>query len=292
MRAFFGFVPGHGSPYGGPSAPINSPSAPINAEGALARAASLWGKKTAKFSPGNLSVGDYYDTIAQDYDAEYVDAKSEAENFLLKHLLDVDEHVSGNVLDIGCGTGLLLDLFDIPTDRYCGVDPSNKMVTLAAKKHPDHLFVNSSAEYIPYVKDGTVDNVVSLFGPLNYSDDLDAILHETCRVLSPGGQFFHMFYATKREGKKYILGEEQNLGVDYYDKAALQSMFALPELQFKDVRVFGMTGMLEFFRSASKSWSALASAVGFLEIAMAGSMCADSFQYLVVTGTKGAQDAT
>ena len=41
-----------------------------------------------------------------------------------------------HVLDIGCGTGRVLDLGLVAPERYAGVDSSQAMLNLLVRKHP------------------------------------------------------------------------------------------------------------------------------------------------------------
>lgn len=76
-----------------------------------------------------------YDGIATSYDAEHPTSTELAEA-----LADAIAALSGGhppaVLDIGCGTGRVLDLGLTRPDRYAGVDPSTPMLNQLIRKHP------------------------------------------------------------------------------------------------------------------------------------------------------------
>ena len=42
------------------------------------------------------------------------------------------------VLDLGCGTGLLLELLALQPEDYLGIDPSQKMLDELRRKFPEH----------------------------------------------------------------------------------------------------------------------------------------------------------
>lgn len=42
------------------------------------------------------------------------------------------------VLDLGCGTGLLLELLALQPEDYLGIDPSEKMLEELQRKFPEH----------------------------------------------------------------------------------------------------------------------------------------------------------
>ena len=80
-----------------------------------------------------------YNKIAYKYDDLFKSKKYKEENqeiveMLKPHLYDV------GILDVGSGTGLLLDLFTIDPKSYIGIDPSFGMYKQAKLKHPYHKF--------------------------------------------------------------------------------------------------------------------------------------------------------
>ena len=84
----------------------------------------------------------HYDSIAVEYDDTYSSDEYVKENKVLGKLLSavVKYYNPTSIYDIGCGTGLLLDLVNVGEARYNGIDPSAKMLAVAAKKHPGYYF--------------------------------------------------------------------------------------------------------------------------------------------------------
>jgi hypothetical protein len=76
-----------------------------------------------------------YDALATMYDELHPTTEEEARTLREQ----VREHI-GNfspvVLDVGCGTGRILDLGLTTPDRYAGVDPSQPMLNMLVRKHP------------------------------------------------------------------------------------------------------------------------------------------------------------
>ncbi len=76
-----------------------------------------------------------YDEIAATWDVQHPIAAGEADQ--VKQLLSgVHGKYPPHVLDVGCGTGRVLDLGLVSPDRYAGVDSSQAMLNLLIRKHP------------------------------------------------------------------------------------------------------------------------------------------------------------
>jgi ubiquinone/menaquinone biosynthesis C-methylase UbiE len=100
--------------------------------------------------------------------------------------------VSGEVLEIGFGTGLNLPYYPEQVRRLITVDPSPGVHRLAQKRIDaspitvEHCMI--SGEALP-MADGTFDSVVSTF-TLCTIPQIEKALAEIYRVLKPGGRFF------------------------------------------------------------------------------------------------------
>lgn len=76
-----------------------------------------------------------YDEVATSWDTEHPIGANDPE--LVRRLLsEVRGKYPPHVLDIGCGTGRILDLGLASPDRYAGVDSSQAMLNLLIRKHP------------------------------------------------------------------------------------------------------------------------------------------------------------
>ena len=147
-----------------------------------------------------MRVEAFYDEIADRYDGAYSDRIAQAEDRLLRRWIR-ERSMRLPILDLGCGTGLLLDLLGIPPWAYQGVDISDGMLERAREKHPGHrLLKYDFDEGVPDVHPELCrvtsplgwGSIVSLYGSLSYSANWQAIMHRAIDSLIPGGSFFFM----------------------------------------------------------------------------------------------------
>jgi ubiquinone/menaquinone biosynthesis C-methylase UbiE len=96
---------------------------------------------------------------------------------------------SATVLDIGCGTGRLLDRIGtvLPASHLVGLDRSTGMVTAAQHLRPQLRIERASAEALPH-PGACFDAVVTTISFHHWSNK-PAALAEVFRVLRPGGLF-------------------------------------------------------------------------------------------------------
>lgn len=100
----------------------------------------------------------------------------------------------GNVLDVACGTG---DMVQELQKRGClvtGVDLSEEMLTIAKSKAPTATYMIADAEHLPFEND-CFDAVTCAFGVRNFVH-LEQGLGEMLRVLKPGGRMVILELAT------------------------------------------------------------------------------------------------
>lgn len=114
--------------------------------------------------------------------------------FVARHRHELLTHASGNILEIGFGTGLNLPHYPSHVRKITTVDPNLGMHRLAQKRikltgiEVDQRLLSSEA--LPF--DGnTFDCVVSTF-TLCSIEDVTRALSEVYRVLLPGGEFLFL----------------------------------------------------------------------------------------------------
>ena len=171
--------------------------------------------RTAKEYPG-VAI---YNHIAGQYDIQHCDPTSERES--RTWMARVAIRRGENVLDVGCGTGLLVDYKWKYVDpyRYVGIDPSEAMLGVFAAKHPDFtgsLYRTTLEDFqgLPQLKvEMHFDVVVAAFGPASYVPS-DVLVRRLTALLSPAGRALLMFYREQSAQRYY----------DMYSRAAAVRM--------------------------------------------------------------------
>jgi len=110
----------------------------------------------------------------------------------------------GRVLEIGVGSGLNFPLYGVAATRVIGLDPSRKLLSIAAAGPPPDRptsfeLIEGSAETIP-LEDKSIDSVVSTW-TLCTIPDVRAALGEMRRVLRPSGQLFFVEHGRSPDEK-------------------------------------------------------------------------------------------
>lgn len=143
-------------------------------------------KDTILINRGIKKYNTVYDEIAASYDGLFADPESNKET---NEVLEMVGAVDGRVLDVGCGTGLLLD--GCKVGDYTGIDISTGMLDVLRKKHPDSSGKIMCSSFEDCYMTG-FDKIVALFGVANYIPEKH--LQRIPMMLNPGGSAFLMFY--------------------------------------------------------------------------------------------------
>jgi len=125
----------------------------------------------------------------------------------MKHVIEERknclEGVTGNVLEVGFGSGHNLPYYPRGVKRVVAVDPSTESAKLARKRIEAASF---PVEYVALAgeeiaaPDATFDSVVSTFTLCTIPDPL-AALRQMRRVLKPDGRFFLVEHGRSHEPK-------------------------------------------------------------------------------------------
>lgn len=101
------------------------------------------------------------------------------------------------LLDLGCGTGLVLDLAYDLFRELDGIDITEEMLAIV-KPRPNVRTQKASAERIPF-PDDTFD-AVTAYSVLHHIEDLGQVFREVRRTLKPGG----IFYADESPSQHFL----------------------------------------------------------------------------------------
>jgi ubiquinone/menaquinone biosynthesis C-methylase UbiE len=112
-------------------------------------------------------------------------------------------HVTGNVLEVGFGSGHNLPFYPSTVQRVVAVDPSTHSARLARKRIAAAPF---PVEYVPLMgehidaPDASFDSIVSTYTLCTIPDPV-AALAQMRRVLKPEGRFFFVEHGRSAEPK-------------------------------------------------------------------------------------------
>lgn len=129
-----------------------------------------------------------YDSLASRYDAMYHDAWDQAEeDFLRERIVSAVLAAPGAMLDVGCGTGHVLDLAGHVIRDYAGADVSVAMLAEASRKHPGHSFGLEDADSPGFWRGRSPLGIVAATHVACYVD-VPRLLRGAAAVLRPGGR--------------------------------------------------------------------------------------------------------
>lgn len=153
-------------------------------------------------------VRDAFDAVAARYDAFYstpddMDEDRYMSEMLQEWRLRINPAGDCPTLDVGCGTGKLLDLALFRASEYHGMDISPKMLAALHAEHPEYanLVEWDFNRRWPYA-DNQFSQVISLYGSVSYAEDPAFLWREIMRVLRPGGQALTMWCSEHHKGAR------------------------------------------------------------------------------------------
>jgi ubiquinone/menaquinone biosynthesis C-methylase UbiE len=122
-------------------------------------------------------------------------AESEVEAAIARALADAP---IGRLVDIGTGTGRMIELFAPRADQALGIDRSPEMLRLARAKLAeaglDHAELRQGDMYALPLPSGAADTVI-IHQVLHYAQNPAAAVAEAARLLAPGGRLLIVDFA-------------------------------------------------------------------------------------------------
>jgi ArsR family transcriptional regulator len=136
----------------------------------------------------------------------------------------------GRLVDIGTGTGRMIELFGPRASQAIGIDRSSEMLRLARVKLEAagiHSSLRQGDMYALPLDDGTADSII-IHQVLHYAHSPAAAIAEAARVLAPGGSLLVVdFAAHEREELRATdahirLGFEDEVMAGWFASAGLE----------------------------------------------------------------------
>ena len=107
----------------------------------------------------------------------------------------------GNILDIGCGTGILAELLDMELFNYLGLDLSKEALKKATEKLPALKTRFKNIRFEEFISNNTYDVIVC--NEVIYYMDIKILLQKCIKLLDKNGHFIVSIFDFK-EGKKLM----------------------------------------------------------------------------------------
>ena len=142
---------------------------------------------------------EFFDRLAAESDLMFTAVDLE----FLQHIVDqLDIRQGWDILDLGCGTGVLFDMLRRrvgETGSVTGVDFSFQMAQRANLNFPfpNVAVVDADAQMLPF-RDSAFDMAVAFSAFPHFSDQQKALL-ETHRVLKPRARFYIIHLESSRD---------------------------------------------------------------------------------------------
>ncbi|MFA6331771.1 MAG: methyltransferase domain-containing protein [Methanoregula sp.] len=178
----------------------------------------------------------HYDSVAGTYDHHYDHPRgrnyhTHISSYLIRALPE-----KGDLLDIGCGTGLFVEKYIRNGGTAVGLDISRKMVERARFRCAGCNFAEGNGNALPF-RDNSFDAISSLL-VFSYVKEPEAMLSEAYRVMRPGGSIAILTLGKKLLTKGipllYQISEKmqvrhvvmKDFGEHYYDEEEMHRLFA------------------------------------------------------------------
>lgn len=149
------------------------------------------------------------------------------------------EKPMGALLDIGTGTGRMLELFAPKADSAIGIDRSSEMLRLARVKLDEAGICGASLRqgdmYALPLGDRSADSII-LHQVLHYAQQPGAAIAEAARVLAPGGQLLIIDFA--QHDRAELKEQDAHLRLGFADDA-MRGWFSSAGLELDRIQRLG-----------------------------------------------------
>lgn len=180
-----------------------------------------------------------YDIYADEYDKSLAYLDSFEGDKIFAMMGDVE---GKRVLDIGCGTGRMIENLRKFGAKAVGIDVSKEMLRVARKKFLSTEFVLGDAENLPF-EDEEFDMVIASFVVVHLGD-LRLAFEEVHRVLKDGGVFI-VTNINQRKAPKLQMGKKE---------IVIKSFYHRPETLIQELKNCFFTVEKEEFMGEGDTW--------------------------------------
>ena len=179
----------------------------------------------------------------------------------------------GRLLDLGCGTGFVINLAKDLFKQIDGVDITQAMLDRVDKSGGNIILHNTRCENLPF-EEATFD-AATAYSFLDHLADYSLVLKEAFRVLRPGGKMYADLLPNKRFWDEVnLVGERDGLsGIDTpLVKREVEMLVSQHEMVERDYDIDGQTFLAaEPWKTATRGISArdfsrIASDIGFSNV--------------------------
>lgn len=166
----------------------------------------------------------YFELHAKDWDAlrSLHVAESEVEAAIGRAL---SECQIGRLVDIGTGTGRMIELFGRDSDRALGIDRSPEMLRVARVKLSqaglDSVELRQGDMYSLALPSGSAETVI-IHQVLHYAQNPAAAVSEAARLLTPGGRLLVVDFAPHE--REELRSSDAHVRLGFADEAVLKYM--------------------------------------------------------------------
>ncbi len=165
-----------------------------------------------------------------------------------KPLQILDLNHDSSLLDVGCGTGIFLEMVEkkFPATQFNGIDPNQAMLAKAAEKLSSkvHLEVGN-AESLPY--DSQSFDWVVLSNCFGHINNQEAALNEAHRVLTDDGKIIITDWT-----RDFLTMRILNLYTQLFDYAKYNSLKSFETLSILLESHVYVSALISFFKSFNK----------------------------------------
>ncbi|OQY47464.1 MAG: hypothetical protein B6242_04915 [Anaerolineaceae bacterium 4572_78] len=222
-----------------------------------------------------------YDVFSGTYDDTYQSPSELAQNHVIFSLIKQAQCHQPPILDLGCGTGLFLEIISLKQKEYVGVDISGGMLQIARRKFPHNTFFQADMTNLHFLPSQSFQSIVILFDGFTHIINPKTVVMEVYRLLKPSGHFFVMTLS-KRFSRTPIIARELNMIIphrlwdanslrnefDIFDNVQVKGMHVIPHWWFNDLPYMFMYLYL------------------LCEITLISSYLPDWGHYMIITGSK------